>query len=109
MDGPASLFNPMGKMLVSITTDAYYNRYMLRSWDVVAFQRMVLLGYAIRRQRVANGAVPAFMKSHPEWATHPVDGREFLWDPDAHTLAVQELGEHRDNSTFTIPVWQSGM
>ncbi|MFM2288516.1 MAG: hypothetical protein RL684_1659 [Pseudomonadota bacterium] len=107
LGGLRPLFNPPGRVLASITSDAYYNRFVLRSWDDAAFQQMVQLGYEIRRQRLASAAIPAFLEAHPELATHPVDGREFLWDPVAHTLSVQVLGDHPAESTSTIPVWQA--
>jgi hypothetical protein len=100
------VYNPTGKSLVAIGADAYGD-YPLRAWDAAAFQRLVRLGYEIRRQRIGDKAIPSFMQQHPEWATHPVDGRLFVWDEKKREIAVQPLGRQPKDRRFGIPVWSA--
>ncbi len=100
-----SAYNPMGRILVSIALPAIEG-YPLRSWDVAAHQRMVRLAWEIRRQRIADDAIPGFMAAHPEWSTHPVDGARFAWDAHARTLSLRPLGRDSGTVPFSIPVWQ---
>jgi hypothetical protein len=71
---PSYIYNPMGKILASIA-GAQYDNYPLRAYDVAAYQRLVDLVFRLERQHVAAADVSAFMKAHPDWSTHPVDGK----------------------------------
>ena len=79
----------------------------MRAYDGLAFQRLVRLGYEIRNQKVEDKAVPSFMQQHPQWASHPVDGRPFVWDETKREIAVQTLGQQPEGRRFSIPVWHA--
>jgi hypothetical protein len=96
-----TLYNPIGKTLVAIAAPAYED-YPMRVYDVAALQRLVVLAYQIRRQGIAREAVPAFMKLHPEWATHPIDATPFNWDPATGTLAVVTVGKQAEGRRFSV-------
>ena len=98
---PALLYDPIGKILVKLTVaqnDAYY----LRAFDVAAYQRLVYLAYQLNRQHIANADIPAFLKAHTEWSTHPVDGAAFGWNPQLSELTVNTLGEHPKAQRFSV-------
>lgn len=100
------VYNPSGKILMGIASNPYEN-YYLRAYDGAAFQRIVRLGYEIRNQRVEDKAVPLFMQQHPQWASHPVDGRPFVWDEKKREIAVKTLGQQPKDRRFSIPVWRT--
>ncbi len=100
------VYNPTGKILMNVASTAYEN-YSLRAYDAAAFQRLVRLGYEIRNQKVEDKAVPMFMQQHPQWASHPVDGRPFVWDENKREIAVQTLGQQPKDRRFSIPVWSA--
>jgi hypothetical protein len=77
-----------------------------RTWDGAAFQRLLRLSYEIRRQRIDAAAIPAFMKQHPEWSTHPSDGRSFVFNGSAGTIHVQTLGKETNGRVFFVHVWR---
>ena len=77
-----TIYDPIGKILVAIAAPAYEN-YIVRPYDAAALQRLVRLSFEIRRQRIAPSEIAGFMKLHPEWATHPADGRSFVWKPSS--------------------------
>jgi hypothetical protein len=98
---PALLYNPIGKILVKLAVsqdDAYY----LRAYDVAAYQRLVFLAYQLKRQHIANADLPAFLKAHPDWSTHPVDSKPFQWNADTGELAVSTLGDHPPGQRFSV-------
>jgi hypothetical protein len=97
-------YNPLGKILAAVASTPYTD-YSLRAYDCAALLRLVRLAYAIRAQRVADQAIPAFMKQHPEWSTHAVDGRAFIWDGKKREIAVQPLGKQPKERRFYVPVW----
>jgi len=99
-------YNPIGKFMMGIASDAYEN-YYLRAYDGAAFQRLVRLGYEIRNQKVEDKAVPSFMQRNPQWASHPVDGRTFVWDEKKREIVVQTLGQQPEGRRFSIPVWRA--
>jgi hypothetical protein len=99
-------YNPLGKVLVAIS-DPAYEQYPPRVWDVAALQRVVRLGYEIRRQRIAASAIPAFLEQHPEWSTHPADGRPFLWDARTGELRVRTVAKQSPARRFSVPVWRA--
>jgi hypothetical protein len=101
-----SVYNPIGNALAWIARPAYAP-YPARAWDGAALQRLVRLSYEIRAQGIAPAAIPAFMHEHPEWSTHPGDGRPFLWDAAGGALRVQTLGPHPPDRRFSIRVWQA--
>jgi hypothetical protein len=83
-----------------------YNDYLLRPYDAAALQRLVRLSFEIRRQHIAPSAVDAFMKLHPEWATHPADGRSFVWKPTVNEIAIQPVARQPEGRRFSVRVWQ---
>ncbi|HXZ59130.1 MAG TPA: hypothetical protein VEG26_03035 [Steroidobacteraceae bacterium] len=99
-------YNPIGKLLAGIAAPAGVT-YPLRAWDAAALQRLVRAGYEIRRQRIAPADVPAFLARHPEWSTHPGDGRPFVWQPGTAEIRVQTIGEQPEGRRFSIHVWRS--
>jgi hypothetical protein len=99
-------YNPIGKLLAGIAAPAGVS-YQLRAWDAAALQRLVRAGYEIRRQRIAPAGVPAFLSQHPEWSTHPGDGRPFLWQAETGEIRVQTIGEQPPGRRFSIHVWQA--
>jgi len=101
---PSLLYNPLGKTLVSVGVSAY-DAYPLRAYDVAAYARGVHLAYEIRKQRVPASDIPAFSRRHPEWATHPVNGEPFAWDPEARELRIRTMGKSYADRRFSIPVW----
>jgi hypothetical protein len=98
-------YNPVGKVLVAIPQPILAD-YSLRAWDVAALQRLVRASYEIRSRRIEAAAIPAFLVQHPEWSTHPADGRPFLWDPVKGELRVQTVGHHPPGRRFSVKVWQ---
>jgi hypothetical protein len=104
-DGPhlsaADIYNPMGKILVSLAA-AQEDTYTLRAFDVAAYQRLVYLVFQFKRQHIAPANVAAFMTAHPDWATHPVDGKPFHWDETKGEIAVNTLGDRRTEQRFSI-------
>jgi hypothetical protein len=100
------VYNPIGKFLEAIA-ESGYGGYPLRAWDGAAFQRLVRLSYEIRRQGIDPAGIPAFMKQHPEWSTHPSDGRSFLWDSAAGTIRIQTLGKDTSGRVYFVHVWQA--
>ena len=72
-------------------------------WDLAAFQRLLHLGYEIRRQQLDADAIPALLRAHPEWATHPADGRPFLWKAQSGELCARRIGEERCGWSLTFP------
>jgi len=99
-------YNPVGKILTAVSAPVY-DDYSLRAWDAAALQKLVRLSYEIRRQRIEPSAVPAFLRQHPEWSTHPADGRPFLWNPAKNELRVQTVGKQQPGRRFSVPIWRS--
>lgn len=99
-------YNPIGKLLAGIAAPGGVT-YPLRAWDAAALQRLVRAGYEIRRQRIAPADIPAFLGRHPEWSTHPGDGRPFVWLPESTEIHVQTIGEQPRGRRFFIRVWQA--
>jgi len=98
-------YNPLGKLLAAIVTQPY-RYYPPRAWDEEALQRLVRLGYEIRQHRVAPTELAAFLRAHPQWSTHPADGRPFLWDAATGEMRVQTLSQHPPGWRFSIRIWQ---
>jgi hypothetical protein len=99
-------YNPIGKILVAVATPMY-DSYPPRAWDGAALQRLVRAGYEIRRQRIAPEAIAAFLRQHPEVATHPASGRPFLWDAASGELRVPTIAQEPPGRRFSIHVWQA--
>ena len=99
------VYNPSGKIVVSIG-ESGYDDYPRRAWDGAAFQRLVRLSYEIRRQRIDPAAIPQFMNQHPEWSTHPSDGRSFIWDAAAGTIRVETLGKDTSGRVYFVHIWR---
>jgi len=99
-------YNPVGKILTAVSAPVY-DDYSLRAWDAAALQRLVRLSYEIRRQRIEPSAIPAFLRQHPEWSTHPADGRPFLWNPAKNELRVQTVGKQQPGRRFSLAIWRS--
>jgi hypothetical protein len=102
---PSVLFNPVGKILVSIAAPTCED-YLLRAYDVAAFQRLVYLAYQIRRQGIELSQISKFLKQHPEWSTHPVNGTPFRWDPRSGELMVDPVGTNSVGRRFSVAVYQ---
>jgi len=98
---PSYIYNPIGKILASLN-GTQYDSYPLRAYDVAAYQRLVCLAYQLKHQHIATADVAAFMKAHPEWSTHPVDGKSFRWNEQLSELAVNTLGEHPRDQRFSV-------
>jgi hypothetical protein len=98
-------YNPIGKILAAIVAPGLTG-YAPRAWDGAALQRLVRLSYEIRRQGVEAAGVPAFLARHPEWSTHPGDGRPFLWDAKNGELRIQTMGRQPPGRRFSIRIWQ---
>jgi hypothetical protein len=99
-------YNSVGKILAATATPAY-ETYPPRAWDAAALQRMVRAGYEIRQRRLKAAEIPAFLREHPQLATHPADGRPFLWDGKALELTVQTMAQHPAGRRFSIRVWRA--
>ena len=69
----------------------------------------VWLSYEIRRQGIEPAGIAAFLARHPEWSTHPGDGRPFLWDAKNGELRVQTMGRQPAGRRFGIRIWQIGL
>jgi hypothetical protein len=95
------LYNPVGRALVGIAVPPYED-YPKRVYDVAAMQRLVFLAYQIRRQSISAADIPGFMKQHPEWSTHPIDGTPLRWDLRTHVLSVVRVGRDNDDRRFSL-------
>ena len=98
-------YNPIGQILAGIAGPGLTG-YAPRAWDGAALQRLVRLSYEIRRQGIERAGIPGFLARHPEWSTHPGDGRPFLWDAKNGELRVQTMGRHPAGRRFGIRIWQ---
>jgi hypothetical protein len=98
---PNYIYNPVGKILVT-PIGTQYDGYPQRVYDVSAYQRLIYLAYQLKRQHTATADVPAFLKAHPDWSTHPVDGKPFQWNADTGELTVNTLGEHPKDQRFSV-------
>jgi hypothetical protein len=76
--------------------------YLLRAYDVAAYQRLVYLVFQLKRQHIATADVASFLKAHPEWSTHPVDDGTFRWNAQTAELAVNTLGPHPKDQRFSV-------
>ena len=99
-------YNPIGKILAAIPAQGLTG-YAPRAWDGAALQRLVRLSYEIRRQGIEPARMPAFLARHPEWSTHPGDGRSFLWDAKSGELRIQTMGRQPAGRRFSIRIWQA--
>lgn len=102
------IYNPVGKNMMDFGVDLY-GEYPLRAFDAAAFHRLVRLAFEIRSRKIEGKAIPSFMQQHPQWATHPVDGRPFIWDEMKHEVAVQPLAKQPKDRRFGIPVLTAGV
>jgi hypothetical protein len=101
-------YNPTGKVIVAVV-GSFPDTYMLRAWDGAALQRLVRLGYEIRRQRIEAAGIPGFMAQHPDWSTHPADQRPFVWDPQHVEIRVQTVAQQQPGRRFSIQIWQPAL
>ena len=99
-------YNPVGKVLAAVAVPAFDN-CPRRAWDGAALQRLVRLGYEIRRRGLDGAGIPAFLDGHPEWSTHPADGRPFLWDAARAELSVQTVAQYARGRRFSIHLWRA--
>ena len=95
------VYNPIGKILISLT-GLHLDDYSLRAYDVAACQRLVYLVFQLKREHIATSDVGAFMTAHPDWSTHPVDGKPFRWNAEAGEIAVNTLGENPKGQRFSV-------
>jgi hypothetical protein len=100
-----TIYNPIGKILVAIGAPAYEN-YIFRPYDAAALQRLVRLSFEIRRQRIAPSEITSFMKLHPEWSTHPADGRSFVWKQAPDEIAIQPVAQQPADRRFSAQIWR---
>ena len=100
-----TIYNPIGKILVAIAAPAYEN-YIVRPYDAAALQRLARLSFEIRRQRIAPSEITGFMKLHPEWSTHPADGRPFVWKPTTGEIAIQPVAQQPADRRFSVQIWE---
>ncbi len=100
-----TIYNPIGRILVAIAAPAYEN-YIVRPYDAAALQRLVRLSFEIRRQRIAPSEITGFMKLHPEWSTHPADGRSFVWKQAAGEIAIQPVAKQQADRRFSVQIWR---
>jgi hypothetical protein len=98
-------YNPIGKVLAGMVAPAFAD-YAPRAWDGAALQRLVRLSYEIRRQAIEPAGIPEFLARHPEWSTHPGDGRPFLWDAEKGEVRVRTLGRQPASRRFGVHIWQ---
>ena len=100
---PAILYNPIGKSLVFLGGPGFLD-YPLRTYDVAAFQRLVVLAYQLRAQSVAPADVPGFMAAHPEWSTHLVNRMPFAWDAETEEIRVIPRAKSQPGRRFNIRI-----
>ena len=105
--GPGLIYNPIGKILSGVAAPSYAD-YAFRGYDAAALQRLVKLGYEIRRQGVPEKDIPQFIEKHPQWATHPVSGAFFKWDDEKGEIALEPVATQPKGRRFSIPVWKQG-
>jgi hypothetical protein len=103
--GLGIVYNPIGKILVGIAAPSYGD-YALRAIDAAALQRLVRLGYEIRRQAISEKNIPQFIEKHPEWAMHPVNGEFFQWNAEKGEIALKPVAKQQKDRRFSIPVWR---
>jgi len=101
-----TIYNPIGKILVAIAAPAYSD-YPLRPYDAAALQRLIRLSLEIRRNRIPPSAIPAFMKLHPEWSTHPADGGPFSWNPSTGEVAIHTVAKQASDRRFSVQIWRN--
>lgn len=94
--------NPLGKYLLSVGAPTY-DEYPLRAHEIAGFQRLVKLSFEIRKQGIADDAIPAFIRQHA-WAAHPVSGTPFAWDAVGRELVMAPMSKHHKKRRFRIPV-----
>jgi hypothetical protein len=99
-------YNPLGRVLASVVTQPY-RYYPPRAWDEAALQRLARAGYEIRQRHIAPAGLAAFLQAHPQWSTHPADGRPFVWEAETGELRVQTVAQHPPGWRFSIRIWQA--
>jgi len=102
------IYNPVGKNMMDFGADLY-GEYPMRAFDAAAFHRLVRLAFEIRSRGIGTKDVPPFMEQHPQWATHPVDGKPFIWNEEKQEIAVQPLANQPKERRFGIPVLTAGL
>jgi hypothetical protein len=100
---PAILYNPIGKSLVYLGGPGFLG-YPLRTYDVAAFQRLVVLAYQLRAHGAPPAEVPGFMAAHPEWSTHLVDRMPFAWDAETAEIRVIPRARSQPGRRFGIRI-----
>jgi len=83
--------------------------YPLRTLDVAAFQRLVVLAYQVRAQGISLKELPAFMVTHPEWSRHPIDGVPFALDSTTGEIRVISQAKPQPGHRFNIRVVQAAI
>jgi len=68
-------------------------------------QRLACLVYQMRRQGIDSAGVLGFLKSHPEFSTHPIDAKPFEWNPAAQELRVPVSGKHAEGQRFAVKLY----
>lgn len=102
------LYNPIGKRTIAVAIPSLFVdlQFALQAYDTAALQRMVRLAYEIRVDRIPTADIAHFMKQHPQWSTHPGDGRAFVFKRAKRQLSVERLAYlQKTRKYFTIPIW----
>jgi hypothetical protein len=99
-------YNAVGKVLAANSVAVGFDAYSLRAYDGAALQRLAKLGYEIRRQQIDASTIPEFLRQHPQWATHPADGRPFLWNASTREISIQTVAKQPAGRRFSIRLWQ---
>ncbi|MGA2549277.1 MAG: hypothetical protein ABSF50_03930 [Burkholderiaceae bacterium] len=97
-------YNPLGKIMLAEHVLYSRDNYILRGYDSAALQRLVRLAFELRRQRIPAAQVAPFMRTHPEWATHPVDGNAFVWDSANSSVSLRPLAIQASDARLAITV-----
>jgi len=100
------VYNPFGKFILAMEAGNNLD-YSLRAYDGAALVRLVRLGYEIRSQKIEDREIRSFMQRHPEWASHPVSGKPFVWDGRTREIALQNLGNQPKDRRFSITAWSA--
>jgi len=98
------IYNPVGKTLAYIGTPRD-DIFLMQCYDVAALQRLVRLGFQIRKQKIIDADIPTFIAQHPELASHPVDGHAFTFNSASREISLTPLSGNSTDQRFSIPVF----
>jgi hypothetical protein len=98
--------NPTGKLLVGMSSGAYSD-YVLRPYDVAAYQRAVRLAFELRSAGVERSGVASFMDQHPEWSRHPVGAEAFALNGEPAAVVVKPVSRSTANRRFDVRLFRT--